>query len=146
MSKTNEEAAFMVKSTNKAKQDDTENMAWGDYTFKITSGNMLNLSTVCKYAAMLDFVTNAQSDALLNIDGVINEILDEALSKRVKFLAKKHGFESDFDFSESLAVCKDGKEVALVIQESERNAYERAHEAILAHIPYEDRQQTIKFD
>lgn len=142
--KSNTEANFMVNTTKMPKHiDDTDNMAWGDYTFKITSGNMMNLSTLCKYAQMLDFVTRAEGENQLNIDGVINEILNDALSKRVKALAKKHGFESDYDFSETLSACKDGEEVAHVIQESEREAYVRAHDEILAHIPYEDRQMKL---
>ena len=61
--------------------EDTGNMAWGDYTFKITVDNMLNLETLCKYAQMLDFVTHAKGENELNIDGVVNDILDEALSR-----------------------------------------------------------------
>lgn len=123
--------------------DDTANMAWGDYTFKITVDNMINLETLCKYAQMLDWVTNAKGDDCLNIDGVVNEILDEALSKRVKELAKKHGFIDAHDFAESLGDCKDGEEVLHAIRQSEQLAYERAHERILMHVPLEDRQKSL---
>ena len=123
--------------------EDTGNMAWGDYTFKITVDNMLNLETLCKYAQMLDFVTHAKGENELNIDGVVNDILDEALSKRVKELAKKHGFADAHDFTESLDGCKDGEEVAHVIRESEQLAYERAHNRILMHVPIEDRQKKL---
>ena len=123
--------------------DDTGNMAWGDYTFKITVDNMLNLETLCKYAQMLDFVTHAKGENELNIDGVVNDILDEALSKRVKELAKKHGFADAHDFTESLDGCKDGEEVAHVIRESEKLAIERAHDRILMHVPMEDRQKKL---
>lgn len=123
--------------------DDTGNMAWGDYTFKITVDNMLNLETLCKYAQMLDFVTHAKGENELNLDGVVNDILDEALSKRVKKLAKKHGFADAHDFTESLDGCKDGEEVAHVIRESEQLAYERAHDRILMHVPMEDRQMKL---
>ena len=123
--------------------DDTGNMAWGDYTFKITVNNMLNVETLCKYAQMLDFVTNAKGENELNIDGVVNDILDEALSKRVKELAKRHGFMDAHDFIESLDGCKDGEEVAHAIKESERMAYERAHDRILMHVPIEDRQKKL---
>lgn len=127
----------------KSDNDNTDQMAWGDYTFKITAGNMLNLSTLCKYAQMLDFVTKAESEEQLNIDGVINEVLDEALSKRVKELAKKHGFMDADDFIKDLDGCEDGEEVAAAIKRSEQAAYVRAHERILAHIPLEDRQMSL---
>ena len=123
--------------------DDTGNMAWGDYTFKITVDNMLNLETLCKYAQMLDWVTHAKGENELNIDGVVNEVLDEALSKRVKELAKKHGFADAHDFTETLGDCKDGEDVAIVIRESEKLALERAHDRILMHVPMEDRQKKL---
>ena len=123
--------------------DDTGNMAWGDYTFKITVDNMLNLETLCKYAQMLDFVTHAKGENELNIDGVVNDILNEALSKRVKELAKKHGFADAHDFTETLGDCKDGEDVAIVIRESEKLALERAHDRILMHVPMEDRQKKL---
>ncbi len=148
------EAAFTVKSTNDDMAsfdkpqtvkfaDDTGNMAWGDYTFKITVGNMLNLETLCKYAQMLDYVTHSIDADRLNIDGVVNEVLAEALSKRVKELAKKHGFESAHDFTEALDDCHDGGEVEHVIRESEQAAYQRAHNKILMHVPFEDRQKSL---
>ena len=123
--------------------DDTCNMSWGDYTFKITVDNMMNLETLCKYAQMLDFVTHAKDENELNIDGVVNEVLDDALSKRVKELAKKHGFSDAHDFIDTLDGCKDGEEVAHAIKESERLAYERAHDRILMHVPLEDRQKKL---
>lgn len=123
--------------------EDTGNMAWGDYTFKITVDNMLNLETLCKYALMLDWITHAKGENELSIDGVVNEVLDEALSKRVKELAKKHGFADAHDFSETLGDCKDGEEVAIVIRESEKIALERAHDKILMHVPMEDRQKKL---
>lgn len=123
--------------------EDTGNMAWGDYTFKITVDNMLNLETLRKYALMLDFLTHAKGENELSIDGVVNEVLDEALSKRVKELAKKHGFADAHDFIESLDGCNDGEAVAHVIRESEQLAYERAHDRILMHVPMEDRQKKL---
>ena len=148
------EADFTVKSSNDDMTsfdkpqtvkfaDDTGNMAWGDYTFKITVDNMLNLETLCKYAQMLDWVTHSVEADRLNIDGVVNEVLSEALSKRVKELAKKHGFESAHDFTEALDDCQDGEDVEHVIRESEQAAYQRARTRILAHIPFEDRQMKL---
>ncbi len=144
--KTYTEAAFVAvngKSEAEIKRaniHDTGNMEWGDYTFKITVDNMMNLKTLCKYAQMLDYMIKANGENQLNIDGVVNEILDEALSKRVSALAKKHGFESSYEFTESLSTCQDGEEVAKVIRDSEQSAYERAHDKILMHVPFEDRQ------
>lgn len=140
---TADTAKVFKKAADEMRIDDTGNMEWGDYTFKITVDNMMNLDVLCKYAQMLDFVTNSKGEDELNIDGVVNEVLDEALSKRVKGLAKKHGFIDAHDLIESLDGCKDGEEVAHAIEEAERMAYARAHERILAHVLIEDRQKKL---
>lgn len=129
--------------TTAAKFSEDGNTAWGDYTFKITVNNMLNLETLCKYALMLDWVTKAKGEDELSIDGVINEVLNDALLKRVKELAKKHGFADAHDFTESLDGCKDGEEVAHVIREAEQMSYERTHDRILMHVPMDDRQKKL---
>lgn len=142
----------MAKKQTKTEADFTVSISHDDMakfgnpqtvTFKITVDNMLNLETLCKYAQMLDWVTHAKGENELNIGGVVNEVLDEALSKRVKELAKKHGFADAHDFTESLDGCKDGEEVAHVIRESEQLAYIRAHDRILMHVPMEDRQKKL---
>ena len=127
------------------KQTKTEagSAARGNCTFELTVDNVIGIDVLCKYAQMLDFVTNAKGEDELNIDGVVNEILDDAITKRVKELAKKHGFIDANDLIESLDGCMDGEEVAHAIRESERMAYERAHDRILAHIPIEDRQKKL---
>lgn len=129
----------MVKKT----EENTDSMAWGDYAFKITSGNMVNLSTLCKYAQMLDYITHAQGEDQLSIDGVINEILYTALSKRVKELATKHGYISADSFINDLAKCEDGKAVAEAVKRSENEAYIAAHDRILEHVPMDDKQGNL---
>ena len=133
------EAYFTAENMDKAKSiDDTGSMAWGDYTFRITVDNMLNIETLFKYAQMLDFVIGSRDKFKLNMDGVVNEVLDEAVSKRVKALAKKHGFESTGDFIESICECKDGEEVSNAIKQAEHLAYVRAHNKILSLVPLYD--------
>lgn len=125
------------------KAENTDAMAWGDYAFKITSGNMVNLSTLCKYAQMLDYITHAQGEDQLSIDGVVNEILYTALSKRVKELAHKHGYMSADSFINDLAMCDDGEAVAEAVKRAENEAYIAAHDRILEHIPLDDNQMKL---
>ena len=123
--------------------EDTDKMQYGDCTFKITMGNEVQLRALSKYAQMLDFVTHATPDEQLNVDGLVNCILNEGMAKRIKELAKRHGFEDSAEFIDCMNACGDGDEVSVEIKEHERAAYQRAHDAILAHIPIEDRQMNL---
>lgn len=125
------------------KKENTDAIAWGDYTFKITASNMVNLATLCKYAQMLDFVTNSQGEDQLSIDGVVNEILFKALDKRVKELASKHGYMYANDFIEDLSKCNDGEEVAHSLKRAENTALHVMHEKILAHVPLDEKQMKL---
>ena len=110
---------------------------------RISADNLRNIEALCKYAQMLDIITNACDDEKLSIDGVINELLDEVSTKRIKEIAKKHGFTGEADVLETFEQCTDGEDVQAAIKEAEKTAYERVHSRILSHVPIEDRQREL---
>ena len=79
-----------------------------DCTFRMTVSNNIKLMALAKYAMMLDWVTNAKGEECLNTDGIINLILDEGMTRRVKDIAKKHGFYDSDDFITTMGDCGDG--------------------------------------
>ena len=123
----------------------TDNVEAGDCTFPITFPNEVMLRALSKYAMMLDYVTNAKEEEQLNIDGLINSILYEGMTKRIKDLVKKHGFEDQQEFIDCMAACQDGEEVFVEVKNQEKVFYQTAHDEILAHIPMEDRQGALPF-
>lgn len=123
-------------------KENTDSMAFGDCTFQITTANEIRLKALCKYAEMLDYVTNAEEQAC--VDGLINSLLEQAMVKRIGELYKKHGFDSAQDFIDQLNACKDGEEVRHEVQEAEKISYQKAHDEILSHVPIPDTQ--TKFD
>lgn len=125
--------------------NETDNAISGDCTFKISTANQMLLDALIKYAMMLDLVTNAEEIERLNVDGVINSLLAEGMTKRVKDLAKRHGFDASSDFVESLNLCKDGEEVKAVVRDQELEMLKKTHDEILSHIPLEDSQKKFEF-
>ena len=126
------------------KKEETDSMAFGDCTFKITTANEIMLNALSKYAMMLDYVTQSQGEDSLNVEGVINNILYNGMSRMMKDLVKRHGFESSEEFIDCMRACQDGEEVMNEIKHHECTEYQRLHDDILAHIPVEDKQ--TKFD
>lgn len=125
-------------------KEETDKMAWGDCTFQITTPNEIMLKALTKYAMMLDYVTQAQEEEQLSVEGVINSILYNGMNKMIRELAKKHGFEDSSDFMDCMSACEDGEEVATEIKHHERSEYQRQHDDILSHVPIPDTQ--AKFD
>jgi uncharacterized radical SAM superfamily Fe-S cluster-containing enzyme len=123
--------------------NNTDSMAFDTYQFQITSGNAVMLSGLVKYAQMLDFVTEADDAEQLNIDGLINSILAEGMTRRIKDLIKRHNFESMDDFLDSMTYAKTGADVAEVVKQKERDYYQKTHDEILSHIPIEDDQKSL---
>ena len=126
------------------KKEETDDMAFGDCTFKITTANEIMLNALSKYAMMLDFVTDSKGDNALNVEGLINSILFNGMNRMIKDLVKRHGFESSEEFIDSMRACKDGEEVSIEVKHHECEEYQRLHDDILAHIPIDDKQ--CKFD
>ena len=125
-------------------KEQTDSMAFGDCTFQITTANEVMLKALTKYAMMLDYVTQAQGEDQLNVEGVLNSILYNGMSKMIKDLVKKHGFEDSIEFMDVMNSCKDGEEVANEVKHHERAEYQKVHDDILCHIPMPDTQ--AKFD
>lgn len=123
--------------------ENTDAMAFDSYSFQITSGNAVMLAALTKYAQMLDFVTNADENEQLNIDGLFNSIICEGMTRRIKDLVKRHSFESQEDFIDSMTYAKDGAAVAEVIKQKEMDFYQKNHDEILSHIPIEDDQKKL---
>lgn len=126
----------------KAKES-TDSMACGDCTFQITMANEVLLKALAKYSMMLDYVTHADETEQLNIEGLINAILLEGMTRRIKELAKKHCFDTQEDFIDCMSSCKDGEEVAIEIRCSECNFYKKMHDEILSQIPVTDTQKKL---
>lgn len=125
--------------------NETDNITFGDCTFRITTANNLMLDALIKYAMMLDVITNAGDAETLNVDGVINSILAEGMAKRTKDLSKRHGFDTSGEFVETLNLCKDGEEVKAVVRDQELEMLKKTHDEILSHIPLEDSQKKFEF-
>ncbi|MBQ8037908.1 MAG: hypothetical protein IJ268_13035 [Proteobacteria bacterium] len=117
-----------------------------DCNFRMTKGNHIKLKALAKYAMMLDWVTNAKGEDCLNTDGILNLILDEGMTRRIKDIAKKHGFYDSDDFITTMSDCGDGDEVTYAVRYKEQNYLKRAHDEILKHIPIDDKQKDLPFD
>lgn len=124
-------------------KENTDSMACGDCTFQITTANEILLKALTKYSMMLDYVTQAGETELLNIEGLINAILFDGMTRRIKELAKKHCFDTQEEFIDCMAACKDGEEVAIEIRCSECNFYKKMHDEILSQIPVPDTQKKL---
>jgi transcription elongation factor Elf1 len=124
-------------------KESTDSMACGDCTFQITMANEVLLKALAKYSMMLDYVTHADETEQLNIEGLINAILLEGMTRRIKELAKKHCFDTQEDFIACMSSCKDGEEVAIEIRCSECNFYKKMHDEILSQIPVPDTQKKL---
>lgn len=114
-------------------------------TFLLTCYNERILNALCKYGMMLDFVTKAGKDEQLSIDGLLNSLLLEAMTKRVKDLVKKHCFEDADEFIDCVGSCEDGEEVTFQIKSHEMNFFKKTHEEILSHMPVLDKQNKLPF-
>lgn len=123
--------------------ENTDAMAFDSCQFQITSGNAVMLNALSKYYQVLDFVTNSPENEQLNIDGVINSIMGEGMTRRIKDLVKRHCFEGSEDFIDSMQAARDGEEVASVLKQKELDFYQKTHDEILSHIPIEDDQMRL---
>ncbi len=118
----------------------------GTCTFKITGMNEKMIESFSKYAMMLDYVSHSDASEQLNIDGILNSLLDDALKRRIKDICKRHGFLDLEDFMEVMDGCQDGEEVIASIREREHESLKQAHDNILAHMPIDDKQCRLPFD
>ncbi|MBR4986649.1 MAG: hypothetical protein IKY83_13030 [Proteobacteria bacterium] len=136
----NDDAPLAKYDADQAQQ----NMSYSDCTFKISKPNLVQLNVLFKYAMMLDFVADGANT--INIDGLINSILDECTTKRIKDLTKRHGFDSSLEFMSTLTACMDGEEVYSEIKKHELETLHQQHAAILRYVPAESRQMDLPFE
>lgn len=120
--------------------ENTDNMPFGDTSFQITTANEMMLVALIKYSQMLDFVTGAKDEELLNVDGLINSLIADGMTRRIKDLVKKHSFEDTQEFIDCIGACNDAEEVFGEIKQHEMQFYQKTHDEILSHIPLEDAQ------
>lgn len=123
--------------------ESTDNMPFGDTSFQITTANEMMLVALIKYSQMLDLVTGAKGEEQLNVDGLINSLIAEGMTKRIKDLVKRHSFEDAQEFIESIGACNDAEEVAGEIRQHEMQFYQKTHDEILSHIPMESAQMEL---
>lgn len=130
------------KMATKKKTDSVtmDNISIDTLQFKVSADNMRAIEALCKYAQMLDLVTNAEDDEKLSVDGVVNCLLHDASEKRLREIVKKHGFVDLDDAIQTLEDCTTADDVVAALRNAEKAAYEREHMRILAHVPIEDRQ------
>ena len=94
-------------------KEETDLMGFGDCTFQIMPDNEAMLSSLAKFAIYLDYKTNAGQGETLNIDGLINKLLCDAMDRKIKDYVKQYGFDDKDEFMDTMIHCADGEEVAI---------------------------------
>lgn len=124
--------------------DQKDNINAGECAFALTGANDLMLRVFMKSALSLDSAAGVQDDAeTISIDGVINYLLDDALTRKTKEIIKRHGFENLSDFLDSISACKDGAEVRAVCVDKERASALAMRDQILEQMPIDDKQMRL---
>lgn len=124
--------------------DKKDNTNAGECTFALTGANDLMLRVFMKYALSLDAAAGITEESeTLTIDGLINYLLDDALTRKTKEIIKRHGFENLSDFLDSVSACKDGAEVRSVCVDKERSAALALRDRILEQMPIDDKQKRL---
>lgn len=124
--------------------DKKDNVNSGECTFALTGANDLMLRVFMKYALSLDSAAGVSDESeTLTIDGVINYLLDDALTRKTKEIIKRHGFENLSDFLDSVSACKDGAEVREVCVDKERSAALAMRDRIIEQMPIDDKQKRL---
>lgn len=115
----------------------------GICSFEITETNNRKLKALINYAMMLDCVVD--NEEYLNADGLINALVDKITDSEIKALVKRHGFESENEFVETVGACADGMEVLELVHNAEKKYYKQYHLRILSQIPIDDGQKELPF-
>lgn len=124
--------------------DKKDNVNAGECAFALTGANDLMLRVFMKYALSLDSAAGVSDESeTLTIDGVINYLLDDALTRKTKEIIKQHGFENLSDFLDSVSACKDGAEVRAVCVDKERSAALAMRDRIIEQMPIDDKQKRL---
>lgn len=123
----------------------TDKLNAGECTFQLTGSNDIMLRMLAKYMMMLEYVASSTGDeeSKLNIDGLINYLLDEALDRTIRDIVKRHGFGGKDDFFQCISECEDGEEVRAYCEQRQNNQLLKMHNDILAQIPMDAPQQKL---
>lgn len=137
------------------KQKEENQKSCGEFKFEITDENEKRLKAILIYSKVFNLIVlgdyeknpgNDDEPEKLNDDGVINFILDDALTKWIKVLLNKHGFTDAQEFVEVIGGCESGEQVLDIIQRAEKRYYHGMYKGILAQIPLDDGQMQLPFD
>ena len=100
----------------------TDTLNTGECTFQITGANDIALRVMGKYMMMLDNVASSMGGSdLLNMDGLINFLLDDALNRNIKEIVKRHGFANSSDFSRRSPTAKTARRSRLYARNAKTN-------------------------
>lgn len=141
---------------SKSKQKEENQKSCGKFEFEITAENEKRLKAILVYSKVFDLIvfgdyekspeTTDKAPEHLNDDGVINFVLDDALTKYVKVLQNKHGFADAQEFTDVIGACESGEQVMDIIQRAEKRYYHDMYKGILSQIPLDDGQMQLPFD
>jgi len=126
----------------KKKKEPTDTIAFDSCKFNISTGNMLLFKAFQKYSMYLDDVLNVKPEESVGTDmsGLLNYLVETALTKELKDIQKKHGFENLDDMVDALYACNTPEEIYSEIHQAEMTERAKLHQKILEQIPEEDRQ------
>lgn len=117
-------------------------------TFLANESTAKRLDALSKYYHMISEQAKDNDDIYteaLNFDGIINALLDDVLSRRIKDIIKRHSFEDDIEFVDGINSCRDDAECKRFIESAEKRYYIKSYNKILEHMPVIDNQKVINF-
>ena len=125
-------------------KEETDMLNVGDFTFCVTGGNDMKLRALIRYAQFLDYraQANEENGNELSVDGLVNYLLSNAMDKMIKDIIKKHSFESEDDFYDTIGECKDGEELKVV----GKTSFEPKDIDDIYHYPYLDVTGFVVYD
>lgn len=119
----------------------------GEFSFDISNENEIALHALTNYMQMIDKVAKANGAIeSLNVDGLINYLLEDAIKRKISEIVKRHGFEDKLDFINALSLCRKVEDVELECMRREQNRLISEHALILEQIPFQDNQRSLPFD
>ena len=126
----------------KKKKEPTDVIAFDSCKFNISTGNMMLFKAFQKYSMYLDAVLNVKPEESVGADisGLLNYLVETALTKELKDIQKKHGFEKLDDMVDAFNACNNADEIYSEIHQAEMTERSKLHQKILEQIPEEDRK------
>lgn len=106
------------------------------------------LEAIIKYYKMVSYISRKDDsvmDEALSFDGIINALLDDVLSRRIKDIVKRHSFIDSSEFLDTIALCKSDDDCEQLIKQMDNRYYLVSYNKILEHMPILDGQKSIDF-